>query len=110
MRLRNSAVCFFLLALTASAQNPRGAINGNVTDPDGKAVAGAQVQAKNEAGAEFHAKSSPSGSYSLTQLPAGTYQIAVVSPGLMPFEKADVKLQAGQTVRVDASLPDFFSL
>lgn len=109
MRLRNSAVCLLLCALTASAQSPRGAISGKVTDPDGKGVA-AQVQAKNEAGAEFHAASSASGSYSLTQLPAGTYQIAIVSPGLMPFEKPDVKVPAGQTVRVDASLPDFFSL
>jgi hypothetical protein len=109
MRLRDAAVFFLLFALTLSAQSPRGTISGNVTDPDGKGVA-AQVQAKNEAGAEFHAKSSASGSYSLTQLPSGTYQIAIVSPGLQPFEKPDVKVQAGQTVRVDASLPDFFSL
>ena len=110
MRLRNSAICFLLCALTVSAQSPRGTISGNVTDPDGKAIAGAQVQAKNEAGAEFHAASSASGSYSIAQLPAGTYQIAVVSPGLEPFQKPDVKLQAGQTVQIDARLEDFFSL
>jgi hypothetical protein len=116
MRLRDSVVRVLSLVLTSSlvltvsAQSPRATISGNVTDPDGKGVAGAQVQAKNEAGAEFHAKSSPSGGYSLTQLPSGTYQVTVLSSGLVPFEKQNVKVEAGATVRLDALLQDFISL
>jgi protocatechuate 3,4-dioxygenase beta subunit len=72
MRLRNGAVCFLLLTLTAAAQGPNGTISGTVTDPDGAAVANAQVQATNAAGAQFQAKAAASGSYSIAQLPAGT--------------------------------------
>jgi len=109
MRFPNCAV-FFLLALTASAQSGRGIISGSVTDADGAAVANAQIQAKNEKGGQFQAKSSPTGAYSIASLPAGTYEIVVISPGLMPFQKPDVKLADGQTARVDARLSDFLSL
>jgi len=110
MHLRKSAACLFLLVLTASAQSGRGTISGNVTDADGKAVAGAQVTAKNQAGAEFQGNASASGSYSLTGLPPGTYQLSIHSPGLMPFAKPNVAVQDGQAARVDALLTDYPSL
>jgi hypothetical protein len=99
-----------LLTLTAAAQGPNGTISGTVTDPDGAAVANAQVQATNAAGAQFQAKAAASGSYSIAQLPAGTYKIAITSPGLRPFEKQNVAVQAGESVRVDARLADLGSL
>jgi hypothetical protein len=110
MRLRNSAACFLLLTLTVTAQGPPGTISGTVADPDGVAVANAQVEATNEAGAQFQAKASASGSYSLALLPAGTYRIAVTSPGLRRFEKPNVAVQSGESVRVDARLADLGSL
>jgi carboxypeptidase family protein len=110
MQMRESAACLLFFALTASAQSARGIISGTVTDADGKAVSGAQVQVKNEAGAQFQGKASASGSYSLTDLPAGTYEIAIASPGLQPFRKEKVTVQAGEAVRVDARLADYTSL
>jgi hypothetical protein len=110
VRIPKSTACFLWLALSVSGQGTRGSIGGAVTDADGAGVSGAQVQAKNAAGAQFQAKTSASGGYSLVDLPAGSYQISIASPGLRPFTKQDVKLEAGQTIRVDARLSDFESL
>jgi hypothetical protein len=109
MNLGKYAGCF-LWSVFAVFGQVRGTISGSVSDLDGAALANAQVQAKNEAGAQFQAKSSASGGYSITGLPAGTYQISISSPGLAPFVKEKVAVQAGETVRVDARLADFPSL
>ncbi len=109
MNLRDG-VAFILLSALALFGQGTGTISGTVTDQDGAAVANAQVEAKNEAGAKFQAKGSSSGSYTLAQLPAGTYSITVATPGLQPFAKEKVAVQAGQTLRVDARLADFASL
>ncbi len=52
-------------ALTLLRRGTYGTISGSATDADGKAVANAQVQVKNEAGAQFQAKTSASGSYTI---------------------------------------------
>ena len=110
MHLLNIPACLFLFALTVLGQATHGTISGSVTDADGKAVANAQVQAKNEAGAEFQAKTLASGSYTIAQLPAGTYHVEIAFPGLEPFSKDKVAVQAGETVQLDARLNDFPSL
>ncbi len=110
MRLLSVPACLFLSALTLLGQGTHGTISGSVTDPDGKAVANAQVQAKNEAGAQFQTKTSASGTYTITQLPAGTYSVDIAFPGLQPFSKDKVAVQAGETVQLDARLNDFPSL
>ena len=105
-----NAACLLLFALAASSQSLHNTISGTVTDVDGAPVANAQIQAKSAAGAQFQAKTSASGSYSLVDLPTGSYQISIASPGLRPFTKQEVKLESGQTIRVDAGLSDFESL
>jgi len=110
MRLFSGLVCWSFLALTAFGQGTLGTISGTVTDPDGKPLPNAQVQAKNQAGAQFQAKASASGGYALTELPADTYQISVASPGLQSFVKENVIVPGAQTVRLDAKLADFPSL
>jgi hypothetical protein len=108
--LSRSSVTGLLLAFAAFGQATLGTISGTVTDADGAAISGAQVEAKSEAGAQFQVKTSASGAYSLSQLPAGAYLIAIASPGLQPFKKEKVAVQAGETVRLDARLEDFTSL
>jgi len=110
MHLLSLPACLFLSALTVLAQGTQGTISGSVTDADAKAVANAQVQAKNEVGAQFQTKTSASGSYTIAQLPAGTYHVEIVFPGLEPFSKDKVAVQAGETVHLDARLNDFLSL
>src|SRR5579863_7183872 len=114
MHLLRISACLFLSALTAAlivlGQGSQSTISGSVTDADGKAVANAKVQAKNEAGAQFQAETSASGSYTIAQLPAGTYHVDIAFPGLQPFSKDKLAVQAGETVQLDARLNDFLSL
>lgn len=110
MHLRNALSCLVLSALAVFGQATHGTISGSVTDADGKAVSNAEVQAKSDAGAEFHTKTSASGTYTITQLPAGTYHVDVAFPGLQPFSKDKLAVQAGETVQLDARLSDFLSL
>ena len=110
MRFVSGLVCLFFVVSAALCQGTLGTISGTVTDPDGKPIPNAQVEAKSQAGGQFQTKASASGTYSLTQLPAGTYEISVASPGLQPFQKTSVTVQVGKTVRLDARLADFPSL
>lgn len=110
MHLLSVPTCVVLSVLTLLGQGTYGTIGGSIKDADGKAVANAQVQVKNEAGAQFQAKTSASGSYTIAQLPAGRYHVDIAFPGLEPFSKDKVAVQGGETVQLDARLTDFPSL
>jgi Carboxypeptidase regulatory-like domain len=110
MRLGDSATCCLFLALALSAQSTPATISGTITDPDGVALPAAKVHAKNSAGKEFEAAASAAGGYSLGGLPAGTYEIEISSPGMKPFQKKEVPIKSGETLRLDARLQDFESL
>ena len=72
MRLR-LIIAFLLLGLQVRAQDRVGSITGTITDPDGRAVRNAPVQASNMATATvYRATTSASGSYTVTKLPVGT--------------------------------------
>ena len=88
------------------AQN--GSITGTVFDTDHKAVPKAAIQVKNEAtGASFSAESAANGSYTLPNVPAGRYVLTSFVPGMVPFQQGDVRVAAGQNLRLDFQMDDF---
>ena len=97
------------LALPIFAQEFRATLTGNVTDPNGAAVAGATVTAKNlQTGEESVATTSEDGSYTIPFLLPTVYSVSVEASGfkravterleLHVNDKAtlDVKLEVGQ--------------
>jgi len=91
----------------ALAQGRPGAIAGKVTDPDGQAVAGALVQARNTAtGAVFKTESSRAGTFTLSQLPAGNYDLIVPPIGFTfgPYSKSNLLVNAGSELKIDVPL------
>lgn len=106
---------YFLLALAlfffasllrpANAQkNPTAAINGNVSDPSGAAIANATIVAR-PAGSAAHpiqTVSGPDGKF-LIQLPAGRYQLTVQYKSFGNFEQ-DLAVAAGETREWDVRL------
>jgi len=97
----------FLLAAAAFAQNA-GTITGTVLDLGGDKVTKAPVQATNTTtNAVYQAASSDTGIYTLAQVPAGVYNLLVLVPGFNPYAQQNVKVGAGQTVRLDIHLIDF---
>jgi hypothetical protein len=84
-----------------------GRIFGTVAGPDGAAVPGAPVQAREEAlGTPFRTLSSATGNYSLDQLPAGSYELSVAMPGFKfnRFRRSDVVVQPEASLRADIGL------
>jgi len=106
MRLR-LIIAVLLLGLYVRAQDRVGSITGTITDPDGRAVVNAPVQASNIATAKvYRAITSASGSYTLARLPVGTYTLVVPDVGftLVRFERRDILVQAAPTLRMDIRL------
>jgi len=111
MRLPGIAICTLLLVSHAYAQSNPATMNGTVSDTAHTPVAGASIQAKNvQTGAVYKAVSGVMGDYTLSQLPPGAYELSVTSFGFKGYERKDIVIQAGQTLRVDIPIGDFLSL
>jgi hypothetical protein len=79
-----------------------GSILGTITDPDGRAVVNAPVEAHNIATASvYRATTSVSGNYTLAKLPVGTYTLVVPDVGftLVRFERNGLLVQAAPSPR-----------
>jgi hypothetical protein len=85
------------------AQAPAGSLRGQVTDPSGAVVVGANVTAKGADGKSISVKTDRSGDYEFKGLPPGAYTIEVTARGFTTFN-GDANVVAGQTQRVDAPL------
>jgi Carboxypeptidase regulatory-like domain len=111
MRSLAIAICIPMLALAAHAQGNTGTMSGVVSDTNRGPVAGVSIQMKNvESGAVFRATSAPTGNYTLSQLPLGKYELSATTFGFKPYERKDIVVQAGSTLRIDIPIGDFISL
>src|SRR5216684_3271053 len=87
-----------LLAQTASIQ-------GLVKDQSEAAVVGAQVVVTNlETGLRREVNSNETGLYTLPTLPVGRYTLKATTKGFSVEEVTEIKLDVGQTARVDFTL------
>ena len=108
----------FFSGLPLLAQSVRGAIAGNVTDPSGAVIVGAQITATNSGtGATSTTISTSAGSYRFPSIPLGDYTLTATAQGfsvatlshilvqVQSVAAVDIKLQPGaatQTVTVNA--------
>jgi len=115
------AACLLLFVSTSVAQTVTGSITGEVTDPSGAVVPGAQVTALNlSTGVKTTAATNADGVFRIDFLPIGHYQATVTASGfksedIPPFSlevqqtaNFNVKLQVGSattTVNVSAAAP-----
>ena len=82
-----------------------GSIIGDVTDPSGATVTGANITATNTAtGVQLSAKSNSSGYFNLSNLIAGTYKVVVSAPGFKELSRDNVVVDIGSNVRLDSKL------
>ena len=100
----SAVIASFLLISGAVLAQSGGTITGTVADPAGALVAGAPIEAVNTAtNAKYPVASSNTGNYTLAELPAGTYNLTITVPGFKKFIRQGLKVQAAQTIRVDAT-------
>ena len=105
MRSIAIAAGLFLLATgLADAQTTTGVLRGQVTDPSGAALVGAAVLLTTPSGGSMDTNTNKDGIYEFKDLPPGTYEVKAVTKGFALFSKPGVKVDAGQTVRVNIAL------
>ena len=98
--------CLVLLAsIPVSAQTQFASFTGSVTSTDGNPVPGVSVVATNEATqVTYTAVSNEQGLYTIAALPIGTYKVRADAQNFRPFETSAIRLESGQTARVDITL------
>src|SRR2546426_11928843 len=96
------ALALAILLLPAAGNNAfaqvlKGSISGTVTDPQGLAVAGAQVKAMQVGtGAVFTTTSDSSGTFRLNLLPVGTYKLEITAQGFKTRVQPGIEVNAGE--------------
>jgi outer membrane receptor protein involved in Fe transport len=104
-RLLFALVAAIALAAPAFAQQTAGNIAGRVLDPQGAAMPGVTVTAKNpETGFTRTGVSDAEGLYRISALPVGTYDLTVELQGFATLEQKGIVVNVGQTVDLNFDL------
>ena len=103
MRFIAVAFVFLLLVSAALAQTPAGALRGQVTDPSGAAISGANVIMTPASGAPIVIQSNAQGSYEFKTLAAGKYTLTVAAKGFTLFENDNVVI-ADEPLRLNVTM------
>jgi hypothetical protein len=81
----------------ATAQDPNGTLEGQISDPSGALVSGANVSARNaQTGLTRTVLSSRQGAFHLSNLPAGEYAVEVTAQGFAVFSAKSIRVNIGQ--------------
>lgn len=104
-RIAVALVFFAIAAVSANAQVQNGTFTGTVMDPQGAAVANADVSITNLGTNEaVTLKTNTEGLYRAAELPVGTYKFTVTAPGFKKAVKTGIYIGAGVIERVDFKL------
>src|SRR5260370_2920104 len=104
-RIAIALLFFVVAAVSANAQVQNGIFTGTITDPQGAAVAGADVAITNVGtNATVNSKTNAEGLYRVPELLVGTYKITVSAAGFKKEVKSGLYLGAGVMERVDCKL------
>src|SRR5207245_4335577 len=94
-----------ILSSAAKAQVLYGVLTGNVTDPSGAVVPGAQVEALNTAtGVSRQTTTDSVGVHRFAELLPGVYKVTVSATSFGSFVAENVRIDANTTRRIDVQL------
>ena len=89
----------------ALGQGDRANVVGTVTDSTGAVIPGAEVYMTQIATNQVHSSlSSDTGQYAMSALPADVYEMRVTMPGFKTEVRSGLKLDVGQSYRIDIEL------
>lgn len=103
---KSTALAIFVILLPISMSAADSGIAGQVNDPQGRAVPGAQVRLLRRDGSHQDLKTDEQGSFNFGALAAGDYRLTAEAPGFRPVTSA-VTVTTGQLARVDLRLSQF---
>ena len=94
-----------LLGANAYAQNSRGSITGQVTDPNGSVLPNASVTVtSNDTGAVTHVSTTAAGFYTAPGLLPGAYNVTVDAQGFKTSVRTGIQLQTQENATVNIRL------
>ena len=109
MRLRELVCAVFLSFLfnhSSFAQSPSGTISGIVTDPQGAAIAEAEILVVNDTTrVQYAGRTNQEGIYLVSNVPPGAYRIQVSKLGFKTIIKPDITLNVQDALALNFSLP-----
>ncbi|HEX7956136.1 MAG TPA: carboxypeptidase-like regulatory domain-containing protein, partial [Pyrinomonadaceae bacterium] len=98
-----TAVMLLLLAFVAAgAQESRGSLTGNVTDPNGAALPGATVEIRNvETNVANTVTTNEEGSFTFPLLNPGRYTLTVTAQGFANATRENVEIRVAEKITLD---------
>lgn len=100
-----ATIAMVCLCVSGMAQEPTGALEGQITDASNAAISGGDVTVRNsQTGMTRTARSSTHGTFHISNLPAGDYAIEVSAQGFAPFSAKAVRVNIGQAALYDIRL------
>jgi hypothetical protein len=103
--MKSTLIVITLLLGAIHGQTFTGTISGVVTDPNGGAIAGAAIRARNEATNDIRqATSNAEGLYIFSQLVPGAYEVSAESPGFRKSVQTGAALRVNQTLELNFSM------
>ena len=105
MLLTASVLVAALCCSLAFAQEETAALNGQITDQDGLAVAGVKVQALNAGiNVSYSVDTNQTGLYNFPALPAGTYSVTATKDRFRQAVRPGVELHVSDVISLNFSL------
>ncbi len=101
--LRTWVIVFVLFVNASLAQTGAGSVRGDVTDPSGAAISGANVIMTPADGSPIVVRSNTQGTYEFKSLSAGKYALTVAAPGFTLYENDNVVI-ADQAQRINVAM------
>ncbi|MBI4873667.1 MAG: TonB-dependent receptor [Acidobacteria bacterium] len=103
--MRYLSVLFLIGGVIFAQQDPRGRIEGQVTDSTGAVVPRATVRATNsETRVVTHTVSNQQGAYEIPYLNPGTYRLEAEVTGFKRWAQGSVEVRTGERLRIDVQL------
>jgi hypothetical protein len=99
------AACVFPVQSRAQSLGNAGTVQGNVVDPSGAVVSGAEVSIHNPiSGYNQTTRTGTDGSFRLNNIPPNPYHLEISAPGFSTYSQ-DVSIRSSIPVQVKATLP-----
>lgn len=99
------AIVLLTAPVPAFAQAATGTLIGQVTDPQGAAIVGAEVRLTDPAtNSQRTALTNEAGRYTIVNVPPGTYDVTIAKPGFSVSKLKEQKIDIGQVLTLDVAL------